>query len=162
VLNTTIMAERFRIGLAALVLLAAARTAVAQNEALEEKLAAAKKLECTFSVVATGTWDGKTPKATVKAAKVEAGFHDIDIDGGTAEADSSYGSSFISVRYADGYLHLMQAIAAGPLYVTTVFARTTPDGRFLAIQTRAEYTPIVLPEFTSRPEMYIGSCKVSP
>ncbi len=56
----------------------------------------------------------------------------------------------------------MQMQSAGPLYTTTVLAKETRDGRLMAIQTRHEYTDISLPGFTSRPEMYLGDCAVTP
>ncbi len=151
----------FRTGLTAFLAFAALHSAVAQDADLERKLARAKRVSCKFSVLATATWDGKTPKAAVTGTTVEAEFHDIDVDGGTAEADSSFGASFIAVRYAHGYLHLMQTSDAGPLYVTTVLAQPTPDGRLMAVQTRLEYSPTILPGFTSRPEMYVGSCTIT-
>ena len=73
-------------------------------------------------------------------------------------ADSAFGSSFIVVRHANEYLHLMQSHSAGPLYTTTVFARETKEGRMMAVHTRHEYTDVRLPGFTSRPEMYVGEC----
>jgi hypothetical protein len=56
----------------------------------------------------------------------------------------------------------MQMHGAGPLYTTTVIARETKDGRLMAVHTRHEYTDISLPGFTSRPEMYVGDCRVTP
>ncbi|HET7132049.1 MAG TPA: hypothetical protein VFJ95_07360 [Gammaproteobacteria bacterium] len=149
-----------RTTLAGLLLLAAVHRAAAQDPDLERKLATAKRAECKFSVLATATWDGKTPRAAVTATTIQAAFHDIDVDGGTAEADSTFGSSFIAVRYVHGYLHLMQTSDAGPLYVTTILAQRLPDGRLMGIQTRLEYSPTILPGFTSRPEMYVGSCTI--
>lgn len=154
------MRSIFRTTLAALLALTGVHVAHAQDADLERKLATAKRVDCKFAVLATATWDGKTPKAAVTATTVQAAFHDIDVDGGTAEADSEFGSSFIAVRYAHGYLHLMQTSDAGPLYVTTVLAQRTPDGRLMAVQTRLEYSPTILPGFTSRPEMYVGSCTI--
>jgi len=51
---------------------------------------------------------------------------------------------------------------AGPLYVTTVIAKETKDGRLMAVHTRHEYTQISMPGFTSRPEMYVGDCATGP
>jgi hypothetical protein len=128
---------------------------------LDRRLAAAKRLECSFSVLATGTWDKNTPAVAVTPSELKAAFFDINIDEGTAEAESAYGASFISVRYAQGYLHIMQMSDAGPLYLTTVLARATGEGRLMAVHTRLEYSPTVIPGFTSRPEMYVGSCAIA-
>ncbi len=128
---------------------------------LQKKLSAAKRLECTFTALATSDWDAANkPGIKTSTTKLEAVFSDINIDEGTAEADSDFGKSFISVRYSSGYLHLMQISDAGPLRVTTVLAQPSANGRFKAVQTRAEYSPTVLPGFTSRPEMYVGDCAV--
>jgi len=128
---------------------------------LDRRLAAAKRIECSFSVLATGAWDKNTPAVAVTPSELKAAFFDINVDEGTAEAESAYGASFISVRYAQGYLHIMQMSDAGPLYLTTVLARATGEGRLMAVHTRLEYSPTVIPGFTSRPEMYVGSCAIT-
>ena len=127
---------------------------------LDRRLASAKKLDCRFSTFATGNWDKNTPSLTVKPAEFKAAFTNINVDEGTAEAETAYGASFISVRYAQGYLHIMQMSDVGPLYLTTVFARAAGEGRLMAVHTRMEYTPTVIPGFTSRPEVYIGTCAI--
>jgi hypothetical protein len=130
----------------------------AQSLALEKKLLAVKTLKCKFSTMATGDWEAGKTKATVAASKIEVAFSSIDIDEGTAEADGGYGTTFISVKYSHGYLHFMQISDSGPLYLTTVLATETTPGHFKAIHTRHEFTPVSIPGFTSRPEMYVGEC----
>ncbi len=146
---------------AVLASLALPRPAAAQNTALEKRLAAAKRLDCRFTVVATGSWPHGGPRAEAKPATLTAAFFDIDIDGGTAEADGDFGKSYIVVNYSHGYLHLLQMSKAGPLRVTTVIAEETSGGRMKAVQSRHEYSAVALPGFTSRPEMYVGDCAVS-
>lgn len=145
---------------AALVWVATALPAAGQSNPQARRLQAATGLKCSFSVLATGNWQQNKPQATVTDATLELGFSSINIDEGTAEADSEFGESFISVRYSQGYLHFLQMSIAGPLYVTTVFARDAGEGRMLATHTRLEYSPTMVPGFTSRPEMYVGSCAV--
>src|SRR5688500_9268131 len=128
---------------------------------LDRRLAAAKRIECSFSVIATGTWDKNVPAIGVKPAELKANFFDINVDEGTAEAESEFGASFISVRYETGYLHIMQMSDAGPLYLTTVLARAAGEGKLMAVHTRLEYSPTIIPGFTSRPEMYVGSCSIA-
>jgi hypothetical protein len=128
---------------------------------LDRRLAAAKRIECSFSVLATGTWDKNVPAVAVTPSELRAAFFDINVDEGTAEAESEYGASFINVRYAAGYLHIMQMSDAGPLYLTTVIARSAGEGKLLAVHTRLEYSPTIIPGFTSRPEMYVGSCSIA-
>ena len=137
--------------------------AFAQNDrALQQRLARTTALNCTFSVMVTGDWKGGTPNGEVTIAKIKVTFTKVNADEGTAEADSTFGASFIVVRYASNYLHLMQMHDTGPLYTTTVLAKETKDGRFMAVHTRHEYTDVRLPGFTSRPEMYLGECAVTP
>jgi hypothetical protein len=144
-------------GLAAVV---AAQGALGQG-GLDRRLAAAKRLECSFSTLATGTWDKNVPAIAVTPSELKANFFDINVDEGTAEAESEYGASFISVRYSTGYLHIMQMSDAGPLYLTTVIARAAGEGKLMAVHARIEYSPTVIPGFTSRPEMYIGTCSIA-
>ena len=132
------------------------------STALQRKLAAATKLECSFSVLTTGAWDNNTPAAKVTPAELKVAFSNVNIDEGSADSDTGFGASFISVRYSQGYLHLMHISDAGPLYLTTVLAREVGAGRLMAVHTRLEYSPTVIPGFTSRPEMYIGSCTAGP
>ncbi len=141
--------------------LVAPRPAAAQNTDLEKRLANAKRLDCRFTVVATGSWAQGTPRAAAKPATLDVVFFHIDIDGGTAVADGNFGKSFIVVRYSHGYLHLLQMSQAGPLRVTTVIADETSAGRMKAVQSRHEYSSIALPGFTSKPEMYVGDCAVA-
>lgn len=149
------------IGLVGLVLAAAVQSPeAAAQSGLDRRLAAAKKLDCSFSTIATGNWDKNTPSLTVKPSDLKTSFTNINVDEGTAEAATAYGASFISVRYAQGYLHIMQMSDAGPLYLTTVFARAAGEGRLMAVHTRMEYSPTQIPGFTSRPEVYLGTCAI--
>lgn len=157
------MSRSLAIALAGLAAFAALvpQTAPAQG-GLDRRLAAAKRLECSFSVLATGTWNNNVPAITVTPAEFKANFFDINVDEGTAEAESEYGgSSFISLRYESGYLHIMQMSDAGPLYVTSVIARSAGEGKLMAVHTRIEYVPTALPGFTSRPETYLGTCTIA-
>jgi hypothetical protein len=150
------------ITLVGMVALGAARPDAALGQGgLDRRLATAKRIECSFSVLATGTWDKNVPAVAVTPSELKAAFFDINVDEGTAEAESEYGASFISVRYSAGYLHIMQMSDAGPLYLTTVIARAAGEGKFLAVHTRLEYSPTIIPGFTSRPEMYVGSCSIA-
>jgi hypothetical protein len=156
------MPKYLEIALVGVAALAAAYAPAALGQGgLDRRLAAAKRIECSFAVLGTGTWDKNVPAIAVTPAELKANFFDINVDEGTAEAESEYGASFISVRYTAGYLHIMQMGEAGPLYLTTVLARTAGEGRLMAVHTRLEYTPTIIPGFTSRPEMYLGTCAIA-
>jgi hypothetical protein len=131
-----------------------------QTAALQQRLAHATSVTCSFSLMATGTWKDGVAAGEIKATQIKVSFTNVNVDEGTADADSAFGGSFIVVRQSNDYLHLMQMHSSGPLYTTTVLAKETKDGRLMAIHTRHEYTDVRLPGFTSRPEMYLGDCLV--
>jgi hypothetical protein len=151
----------FALAGAAMSLLAFPADSFGQTSALQRRLEAATRIECSFKALATGNWDGAEPTVGVEPVNVEAAFFDINVGEGTAEADGRFGATFIVVRYAHGYLHFMQMSDAGPLHLTTVLAQESADGRMKAVQARHEYSPTILPGFTSRPEMYVGDCAVT-
>ena len=134
----------------------------AQRTPLQQRLAAVKTVNCTFNAMATGTWTDGTPSITVKTAPLTVKFRDVNLDEGSADAEGAFGPSFIVVRQTGDYLHLVQMYGAGPLYTTTVLARETKDGRLMAVHSRVEFTDVAVPGFTSRPEMYVGDCVITP
>ena len=134
--------------------------ASAQARPFQQRLAAATKVQCEFSMVLTGTWTDGVPQAASKPARLTVGFANVNVDEGTADAQAAMGGSFVVVRHSHDYLHLMQTHSAGPLYTTTVFARESKDGRMIAVHTRHEYTDVAVAGFTSRPETYLGDCAV--
>jgi len=132
----------------------------AANAAAQGRLADTTSLDCTFTVIATGTWTDGEAEATLDASTFSIRFVSIDTDGATAEVVGPYGASVIIVRATGDYLHLVQMFMVGPLYTTTVIDRETTDGKLMAVHTRHEYTDTSLPGFTSRPEQYYGECLV--
>jgi hypothetical protein len=124
------------------------------------RLASATSLECRFSTMAAGSWDKGVPKTEVLAKELKLTFARVNIDEGTADANSQFGDFYVVVRFSNGYLHLMQMFSSGPLYTTTVMAQETVDGRMMAIHTRHEYAPATVPGFTARPESYFGDCAI--
>jgi hypothetical protein len=146
--------------LAVLGALAGGTPAEAQNRALLELLQNAARVDCRFTAVARGDWTGTTAAFRSESVDYSAAFFDIDVESGTAEAEGQFGASYIIVRYAEGYLHFMQTLSAGPIYLTTILAQPSADGRLKAVHTRHEYTQVSLPGYTSRPESYLGDCSV--
>jgi hypothetical protein len=125
-----------------------------------DKLLAAQAVTCTFTTMATGTWNSGVAAAEIKASKFSMGFDQIDADQGTARVIGAFGPSDIIVRFSIGALHFVQAFREGPLYATTIFPQISKDGKFKAVHTRHEYTEVRLPGFTSRPEQYYGECEI--
>jgi hypothetical protein len=133
--------------------------ALAQDTA-RNRLAAAKSLACTFTLVATGTWDKGAPRAEVKPAKLAIGYEAIDVEDGTAKAIEGSGTLDIIAKLSLWNLHLLWIGSEGAVYLTTVFDRETSGGKLRAVHTRHEYTDISLPGYTSRPEQYYGECEI--
>lgn len=126
-----------------------------------QQLAAATRIECRFTEKVTSIWEEGVPSTTVEAAELELSFFDIDVESGTAEAGERFGDSFVVMRYANGYLHFMQSLADGPLYVTTIMARETAGGRIMALHSRHQYSPSISAGFNRLPVTYIGDCSLS-
>lgn len=145
-----------------LLLLGAVAAHAAQRTTLQQRLAGATSVNCSFSLLSTGTWNKGTgaPEATSGPAKLSVVFTNVNIDEGTADQQGSFGESFIVIRQTNDYLHFMQMYGSGPLHTTTILAREAKDGRLMAVHTRHEYTDVAIPGFTSRPEMYLGDCEV--
>ena len=133
---------------------------LATGAVAQETLAATKSLRCTFSRSAVGTWrkDGALD-AVVQPASLVLRFEAIDPDGGIAQLRNGSMSSEITVRLAEGYLHLMQSFRTGPLYTTTVFNAGASGGKFKAVHSRHEYFSVPVPGATSSPEQYYGECE---
>ena len=140
---------------------AAPATATAQiPDPSPARLVNAKALDCSFTTMATGTWKEGVADTSTKPAKMTVGFKSISTDEGTAESTVSGARSHLTVRVSGNDLHLMQMEPFGALYVTTVFATETKEGRLQAVHTRQEFTPVQVPGMPSRPEMYVGDCEV--
>ena len=125
-----------------------------------DKLAAAKTVQCTFAVYATGNWKNGEAEGALKTGKLSVQFIEINTDEGTARMVGGFGTYDIIVRLSQGALHFVQAFRDGPLYVTTIFDKESRDGKLKAVHTRHEYADVSLPGFTSKPEQYYGECGV--
>jgi hypothetical protein len=148
------------VGLVAMAALTGSSPAEAQNRELVALLQNAVRVDCRFTGVARGEWTDTTAGFKSEAVNYAAVFFDIDVESGTAEAEGQFGASYIVVRYAEGYLHFMHTLSSGPIYLTTILAQPSTDGRLKAVHTRHEYTQVSLPGYTSRPESYLGDCSV--
>ena len=132
--------------------------AVQGASAQGDRLADARSLDCTFTLIATGTWTDGAPEADLDASELSFRFEAIDTQEATAEVIGPFGPSHIITRLTGDYLHFLQMFSSGPLYSTTIFDRETVDGKLMAVHTRHEYTDVSLIGFTSRPEQYYGDC----
>ena len=121
-------------------------------------LHAAKRVTCTFPVLTTATWDAEgVPKAEVKETSLTLSYDAIDT---AARANTRYGDLPIIATASIWSLHFLQMGSEGTLRLTTVFDRESSPGKFLAVHTVHEFTPVGLPGFASRPEQHYGVCEV--
>jgi hypothetical protein len=124
-----------------------------------------QRLKCTFTLMATGTWDNDVPRADVKPATLSMQFDAIDTQGGTANVTDvsivSAGVPHITVQLLGDSLHFLAMNSSGSVYLTTVFSdkESRAGGKFKAVHTRHEFTQVMLMNFTSRPEQYYGYCE---
>jgi len=152
-------------GMAVLAILAACAMPSAQN-APPASLSTAHGLKCTFTVIASGTWENGAPSAAVKPAALSLQFDAIDTQEGTAEMPGinqlGSGAPHVIVRLVEGNLHFLAMNSTGSMYVTTVFSdrESRTSGKWKAVHTRHEFTEVQLSSFTSRPEQYYGSCAI--
>jgi hypothetical protein len=143
--------------------LAASGTSYADDEllrhlALQEKLAATTRLDCTFSDKASGRWSGGKSRPTLAPAQLQLTFSKIDLDEGTASAPGTFGAFYIVAKYSGSTLNLIQQQREGPMYATTVFASEASPGRLAAVHVRLEQTSANLAGVDAEPTMYFGSC----
>jgi len=127
--------------------------------AAQTTLAEVKSLRCTFTRQTTASWaKGDAPEAAVRPASLVLRIESIDVESGTARLRNGAMTTDVTVRLAEGYLHLMQALKTGPLYTTTIFAAGANRG-FKAVHSRHELFATPLPGATSSPEQYYGTCE---
>ncbi len=128
-------------------------------------LTSVQKLKCSFTLMATGTWNKDVPAAEVTPATLSIQFDQIDTQEGTANvvdvSSSSAGAPHITVRLLADNLHFLAMNISGSVYLTTVFEdRDSRAGaKFKAVHTRHEFTQVRLAGWTSRPEQYYGYCE---
>ena len=160
------MMNKHLTGLAVLSILTGTPMLSAQT-APPASLSAVHALKCTFTLIATGTWDNGAPSAAVKPAALSLQFNAIDTQEGTAEMPGinqlGSGAPHIIVRLVEGNLHFLAMNSTGSMYITTVFSdrESRASGKWKAVHTRHEFTEVQLSSFTSRPEQYYGSCAVT-
>jgi hypothetical protein len=159
------MSTAQRIALVFLLLAAAGLDAHAQTPAAPVSLATVQRLSCTFTLMATGTWEKNVPSAQVTKASLSMQFDAIDTQDGTANvvdvSAASAGAPHITVRLLGDNLHLLAMNVSGAVYLTTVFSdkESRSGSAFKAVHTRHEFTPVQLAGWTSRPEQYYGQCE---
>ena len=157
--------NRHLVGVMALSLVTGSSVLTAQT-AVPPALSAVHALKCTFTLIASGTYDNGVPTAAVKPASLTLQFNAIDTQEGTAEMPGinqlGSGAPHIIVRLVEGNLHFLAMNSTGSMYITTVFSdrESRASGKWKAVHTRHEFTEVQLSSFTSRPEQYYGFCSI--
>lgn len=124
-----------------------------------------QRLKCTFTLLATGTWDNGVASAEVKPANLSMQFDAIDTQDGTASVSNvsatGAGTPNVTVRLLGDNLHILAMNSTGSVYLTSVFSdrESRAGAKFKAAHTRHEFTQVRLTSFTSRPEQYYGYCE---
>jgi hypothetical protein len=96
----------------------------------------------------------------VKKTSLTMSYDAIDADDGTARLNTRYGDLPIIAKASIWSLHLLHAGSEGTVLLTTVFNRENRPGKFKAVHTVHEFTPVGLPNFASRPEQHYGECAI--
>lgn len=145
---------------AALMCIAPAAMGRAQPAEGRAALAAARTLQCTMALQSVGTWTLGEPQAEVKPIRMSLRFEDVDTDDGTARAIGSTGRNDVAARMVMDTLTFIQSGTDGSVALTTVAARPAPNGRWLAVHTRHEFSETSAAGITLGPVQYYGSCTI--
>jgi hypothetical protein len=124
-------------------------------------LAHVKRLNCTFSVYAIGSWKGGEPEAQVKQPeRLSIEIDEIDVTSGSGRVTGAGGSVDVNALLTIGGLHVLERNTTGLLNVTTVFVSDGGAQTFRAVHARHDYVPVSLPGFVSEPSVsqHYGVC----
>ena len=128
-------------------------------------LAGVQRLTCSFTVMTTGTWDQDAPSAAVTKSTLSIQFDAIDTQDGTANmsgvSTGAAGAPHITARLLGENLHFLAMNSSGSVYMTSLFGdrESRTSGKFRAVHSRHEFTPVRLAGWTSRPSSN-GWCDV--
>jgi hypothetical protein len=149
-----------RLGLTALIVASVAGNGQAQIRN-SKVLQGVKKVSCVFTTITTGTWDkAGAASAEIKPISMKVSFDTIDTEDGTAIVNGPFGPLPIITKVSIWSLHFLQMGSEGSLRLTTVFDTESRPGKYKAVHSIHEYTQVILPGFTSRPEQYVGECEL--
>lgn len=143
-----------------IVLFGMGHLAAAQPPDARARLGAARTLQCALTLHSTGRWTSGEPQAEVKPIRMSLRFEDVDTDDGTARFVGSSGRSDVAVRFVMDSLNFIQSGNDGAVSLTTVVARPAPEGRWLAVHTRHEFTETSSAGVTMGPAQYYGTCAI--
>jgi hypothetical protein len=143
---------------AGLVRSAAAQRGRQRQSPNNAKLELVKSLSCTFTVSATGSWNGGDPQVDVKKGLTNftVAFDDIDVTDGTAErVGAGSQEAEVTVKLMGSNLHILDISRTG-VTITTVFSLETENGRLQAVHSRMLTAPAAGAEPVA--QQYYGDC----
>ena len=122
-------------------------------------------LSCRFTVMTTSNWARGTGEPSMKQSNPDlpVEFNAVNAMDGSANLKGGTGNLLITVMLLGGNLHLVVTNPGGQVYLTRISASESRPGYYKAVHTRHELTEtaVIIPEYTSRPEQYIGECAMS-
>jgi hypothetical protein len=113
----------------------AARTAPTVSQDVLESIV---RLDCAFTVVASGTWSDAAPMVQISTLKppLALSLFEIHVADGSATSESAGRRWPVSVRSDRSNLYFLDIGLDGVSRLTTVFSQFTPAGRLTAVHTR--------------------------
>jgi hypothetical protein len=122
-------------------------------------LGTVKTLQCALTQHSAVSWKSAEPQAETKPIRMALRYEDVDTDDGTARFVGSSGRVDVAARLVSDTLTFIHSGNDGSVALTSV-ARPTPDGRWLAVHTRHEFTETSSSGVTLGPGQYYGTCGI--
>lgn len=122
-------------------------------------LATVKTLQCSLTQHSAVTWKSGEPQAEAKPIQMALRYEDVDTDNGAARFVGSSGRADVAARFVRDSLTFIHSATDGSVALTSV-ARSTPNGRWLAVHTRHEFSETSPDGVTIGPVQYYGTCVI--
>ncbi len=152
----------FKAAVTAAIVCGAALAVTAQSTE-KNPLAQVKRLKCTFTVYASGSWTKVLePQGQIRQPEtLTLEIDDIDTDSGSGRVTGTAGPADVTALLTISSLHFMERSVTGTLNITTVFAGGSDAKKFRAVHTRHDYLPMNLPGYQSEPSVsqHYGVCE---
>lgn len=133
--------------------------AAAQTAPTTPSLAAVRTLQCALTLQTAGSWKGSEPQGETKPIRMALRYEEVDTDDGTARFVGSAGRTDVAARFVRDALTFIHSGTDGSVALTTV-ARSTGDGKWLAVHTRHEFTETSSAGVTLGPVQFYGTCTI--
>ncbi|MBM3770016.1 MAG: hypothetical protein FJW27_01770 [Acidimicrobiia bacterium] len=122
-------------------------------------LSAVKTLQCALTLQTAGSWKSTEPQSETKPIRMALRYEEVDTDDGTARFVGSSGRTDVAARFVRDALTFIHSGTDGSVALTTV-SRSAPDGKWLAVHTRHEFSETSSTGVTLGPAQYYGTCTI--